>query len=139
MQSERIEQRALHKHQQRGHLCAIQDKLLIFSLSHLLVHRPIEGTRVGGGKGDVHVPGVLSDGHNVPVLVGRGHAPVTKDGLDLFSRRDFAKEEEHLCVQWFCTKDVGVSGKRQGTQAAGWTKEERRHMVHLPESDLYRS
>jgi hypothetical protein len=96
MQSEQIEQRVLHKHQQRGHLCAIQDILLIFSLSHLLVHRPIEGTHVGGDKGEVRVSGVLSDGRNVLVLVGRGHAPATKDGLDLFSRRDFAKEEEHL-------------------------------------------
>jgi hypothetical protein len=70
------------------------------------------------------------------VLDGRGHAPVTKDGLDLFSRHDFANEE-HLCVQWFRTKFVNVGGSRQGTQAAGWTKEERRHMVHLPESDLH--
>jgi hypothetical protein len=75
----------------------------------------------------------------VPVLVARGHAPATKDGLDLLGRRDLAKEEERLCAQWFRTKDVGVGGKRQGTQAAGWMKEERRHMVHLPESDLYES
>jgi len=145
MQSERIEQRALHKHQQRSQLRAIQDKLLIFSLSHLLDHRLIEGTRIGGcfcvrgGKGDMRVPGTLSDGRNVPVLIARGHEPATKDGLDLFCRRDLAKEEEHLCTQWFRTKDVGVGGKRQGTQAAGWMKEERGHMVHLPESDLYKS
>jgi hypothetical protein len=135
MQSERIEQRALHKHQQRGHLHAIQDKFLILSPSHLLFPCPIEGTRVRGGKGDVRVPGALSDRRNVPVLVARGQAPATKDGLDLFRRRDLAKEEEHLCAQWFRTKDVGVGGKRQGTHAAGWMKEKRRHMVHLPESD----
>jgi hypothetical protein len=102
MQSERIEQRALDKHQQRGRLRAIQDKLLIFSLSRLLVHRPIEGTHVGGfccvgrGKGDVRVPGALSEGCDVPVLVARSHAPTTKDGLYLIGRRDLAKEEEHL-------------------------------------------
>jgi hypothetical protein len=112
MQSERIEQRALHKHQQRSHLRAIQYKLLIFSLSHLLSHRPIKGTRVGGGEVDVRVPGTLSDGSKVSVLVARGHAPATKDGLDLFCRRDLAKEEEHLCAEWFRAKDVGVGGKR---------------------------
>jgi hypothetical protein len=71
-------------------------------------------------------------------LVARGHAPATKDGLDLIGRRDLAKEEEHLCAQWFRTEDVGVGGKGQGTQAAGRMKEERRQMVHLPESDLYK-
>jgi hypothetical protein len=96
MQSEQIKWHALHKHQQRSHLCAIQDILLIFSLSHLLVHHPIEGTHVGSNKGDVRVSGVLSNGHNVLVLVRHGHTPATKDGLDLFSGHDFTKEEEHL-------------------------------------------
>jgi hypothetical protein len=91
------------------------------------------------GATETCVPGALSDGRNVPVLVARGHAPATKDGLDLFGRRDLAKKKEYLCAQWFRTRDVGVGGKRQGMQAAGWMKEQRRLMVHLPESGLYKS
>jgi hypothetical protein len=144
MQSERIEQRALHKCEQRSHPHGIQQELLI--LSFLLPCRPDDGTRIGGGicgcvsirrgKGDVRIPGALSDVRNMPVLVARGHAPAAKDALNLLRRCDIAKVEEHRCAQGFRTEELFVSGERQGAQAAGWMKEESRHMVHLPESRL---
>jgi hypothetical protein len=88
-----------------GHLRAIQDKLLIFSLLHVFVHGSIEGTCVGGcfcirgGKGDVHVPGALSDGRNVPVLVMCGHAPAKLPRMDPTCSADsISRRKKNICA-----------------------------------------
>jgi hypothetical protein len=143
MQSERIEQRALHKHEQRGHLGRVQVEFFVLSL---LLWLSGNGIRIGDGvrvrvcirkgKRDVGVPGAPGDGRNVPVLIVRGHAPAAKDALDLLGRSDLAEEEEQLCAQGFRTEELLVSGECQGAQAAGRMKEESRHMVHLPESQF---
>jgi hypothetical protein len=127
VQSERLEQRALHKRQEPSHLRGVQQKFpIIFSP---FVRSRGDGTRAGDracvwvwfcrGEGDVRIPGALGNERNLSLGITRSHAPAAEYALDLLRRRDLANVEENLLAQQVSAEELCVGGEGEAAQASG--------------------